>query len=250
MTVAAGIGYALLALGPSLSLFISVIAKKPFLILTVLASTLLWLISLIVLSGVWRAFLPLKSTTWWPYAILIITSVGFQEGLRVLLWKAYKRLEDILDAFADRVSKPRLFLTDKMQIALAGGLGHGVAHAVFFCLSLLTPAFGPATFFVDRCAQIPFFLVSAQIALAFVTIHTFSMVIAFNGYAQGNKVDQYFVPAIHLVAGMVTLVNFASGGCVIGIPILYLVAVLTLIHCGKMVFRRLTENRSRQGNFQ
>lgn len=29
-----------------------------------------------------------------------------------------RRLEDILDAFADRVSKPRLFLTDKMQIAL------------------------------------------------------------------------------------------------------------------------------------
>lgn len=29
-----------------------------------------------------------------------------------------RRLEDILDAFADRISKPRLFLTDKMQIAL------------------------------------------------------------------------------------------------------------------------------------
>ncbi|KAH7572781.1 hypothetical protein JRO89_XS03G0011300 [Xanthoceras sorbifolium] len=208
MTIAAGIGYALLALGPSLSLFVSVIAKKPFLILTVLSSTLLWLISLIVLSGVWRAFLPLKSTAWWPYAILIITSVGFQEGLRVLLWRVYKRLEAILDAFADRVSKPRLFLTDKMQIALA------------------------------------------LIALAFVTIHTFSMVIAFDGYAQGNKVDQYFVPVVHLVAGMVTLVNFSSGGCVIGIPILYLMAALTLIHCGKMVFRRLTETRSRQGNFQ
>ncbi|KAG8655475.1 gamma-secretase subunit APH1-like isoform X3 [Manihot esculenta] len=160
MTIAAGIGYALLALGPSLSLFVSVISKKPFLILTVLSSTLLWLVSLIVLSGVWRAFLPLKSTIWWPYALLVVSSVSFQEGLRILFWKVYKRLEDILDAFADRVSKPRLFLTDKMLIALAGGLGHGVAHAVFFCLSLLTPAFGPATFFVDSCSQIPFFLVS------------------------------------------------------------------------------------------
>lgn len=37
MTVAAGIGYTLLALGPSLSLFIAVIAKKPFLILTLLS---------------------------------------------------------------------------------------------------------------------------------------------------------------------------------------------------------------------
>lgn len=196
-----------------------------------------------MLAGVWRAFLPLKSTTWWPFAILILTSVSFQEGLRILFWKVYKRLEDILDAFADRLAKPRLFLTDKMLIALAGGLGHGVAHAVFFCLSLLTPAFGPATFFVDKCSQLPFFLVSAIIALAFVTIHTCSMVIAFNGYAEGNKVDQYFVPAVHLVAGMVTLVNFASGGCVVGIPLLYFMAILTLLHCGKMVWRRLSETR-------
>ncbi|KAA8531392.1 hypothetical protein F0562_006112 [Nyssa sinensis] len=248
MTVAAGIGYVLLALGPSLSLFVAVISKKPFLILTVLSSTLVWLISLIALSGVWRVFLPLKTTTWWPYAILILTSVGFQEGLRILFWRVYKRLEDILDSFAYRVSKPRLFLTDKMQIALAGGLGHGLAHAVFFCVSLLTPAFGPATFFVDKCSQLPFFLVSAIIALAFVTIHTFSMVIAFNGYAEGNKVDQYFVPTVHLVTGMLTLINLASGGCTVGIPLLYFMAILTLMHCGKMVWRRITENRSRQGN--
>ncbi|KAI3919152.1 hypothetical protein MKW92_031691 [Papaver armeniacum] len=226
MTVAAGLGYALLALGPSLflSLFVFVIAKKPFLVLTVLSSTLLWLVSLIILSAMWRAFLPLKTTAWWPFAILLVTSVGFQEILRVFFWMGYKKLEDILDTFADRVSKPRLYLTDKMQIALAGGLGHGVAHAVFFCLSLLTPAFGKATFYVERCSSMPFFLVSAIICLAFVTIHTFSMVIAFNGY---------------------TLINFASGGCMVGIPLIYFMAILTLLHCGRMVWRRLTETRSR-----
>ncbi|XVE84598.1 hypothetical protein DITRI_Ditri17bG0025600 [Diplodiscus trichospermus] len=133
-----------------------------------------------------------------------------------------------------------------MQIVLAGGLGHGVAHAVFFCLSLLAPAFGPATYFVNRCSQIPFFLVSEIIALAFVTVHTFSMVIAFNGYAEGNKVDQLFVPSVHLAAGMMTLINFASGCCIIGIPLLFSMAFLTLLHCGRMVWRRLTENQ-RQG---
>ncbi|CAI0397089.1 unnamed protein product [Linum tenue] len=245
MTVAAGIGYALLALGPSLALFVTVISKKPFLILTVLSSTLLWLVSLIVLSGFWRPFLPLNSAASWPFAVLIITSVAFQEGLRLLFWKVYKRLEDMLDAFADRVSKPRLYPTDKMLIALAGGLGHGAAHAVFFCLSVLTPAFGPATFFTDQCSQIPFFLVSSIIALAFATIHTFSMVIAFNGYSEGNKVDQLFVPVVHLVAGMVTLINFTTGGCSIGIPILYIIAILTLLHCGKMVWGKLTENQIR-----
>ncbi|MED6145678.1 hypothetical protein PIB30_027678 [Stylosanthes scabra] len=244
MTVAAGIGYVLIALGPSLSIFVSVISKKPFLILTVLSSTLLWLMSLIALSGIWRGFLPLKTTSWWPYAILILSSIAFQEALRLLFWKIYKRLEDTLDAFADRVAKPHLFLTDKMLIALASGLGHGLAHAVFFCISLLTPAFGPATYFVEQCSKVPFFLLSALIALAFVTIHTFSMVIAFNGYAEGNQVDKYFVPVVHVVAGVLTLINLAPGGCTVGIPLLYVVAILTLIHCGRMVWRRLlTENR-------
>ncbi|MED6107895.1 hypothetical protein PIB30_018347 [Stylosanthes scabra] len=178
MTVAAGIGYVLIALGPSLSIFVSVISKKPFLILTVLSSTLLWLMSLIALSGIWR------------------------EAIRLLFWKIYKRLEDTLDAFADRVAKLHLFLTDKMLIALAGGLGQGVAHAVFFCISLLTPAF-------------------ALIALAFVTIHTFSMVITFNGYAEGNKVDEYFVPIVHVVAGVLTLINFAPGVALLLLAFLY-----------------------------
>ncbi|XP_047269960.1 gamma-secretase subunit APH1-like isoform X2 [Capsicum annuum] len=206
MTVAAGIGYALVALGPSLSLFLALISKKPFLILTLLSSTLVWLMSLIVMSALWRAFLPLKTTVWWPYTILILTSVGFQEALRILFWKVYKKLEDILDAFADRVSKPRLFMTDKMQIALA------------------------------------------IIALAFATIHTFSMVIAFSGYEEGNKVDQCFAPVVHFIAGMLTLINLAFGGCTISIPLLYCVAIVTLVHCGKMAWRRLIENRSREGN--
>uniref|UniRef100_A0A453GSK2 Uncharacterized protein n=1 Tax=Aegilops tauschii subsp. strangulata TaxID=200361 RepID=A0A453GSK2_AEGTS len=185
MTVAAGVGYALIALGPAFSLFAGVIARKPFLVLTPsspgpslpspqphpprpthlphpfpsnpegrgsrlavpatamglgflwpwgswiraaprarvslvrclrlreirpllpvvadslvswrgrfgtvdLVGTLFWLISLIVLSGIWRGFLPLKSGVWWPYVILILTSVAFQEGIRLVFWRLYK----------------------------------------------------------------------------------------------------------------------------------------------------------------
>lgn len=46
---------------------------------------------------------------------------------------------------------------------------------------------------------------AAMIALAFVIIHTFSMVIAFSGFAEQNKVDQSFVPIVHLVAGMLVI---------------------------------------------
>ncbi|XP_078150043.1 gamma-secretase subunit APH1-like protein [Carex rostrata] len=244
MTVAAGLGYVLIALGPALSLFASVIAKKPFLILTLLSSTLFWLISLIILAGVWRPFLPVKSTELWPYSILILTSVGFQEGIRIGFWRLFKKMEDMLNAFADRVSKPRLFLTDKMLLALAGGLGHGLAHAVFFCLSLLTPAFGPATFYVDKCSNIPFFLISAIIALGFVIIHTFSMVIAFNGYNEGKRRDQIFVPFAHLIAALITLINLVPGGCNIGLPLLCIMAGMTLYYSWRLVWRRLTEHQT------
>ncbi|XP_028556349.1 gamma-secretase subunit APH1-like isoform X2 [Dendrobium catenatum] len=219
MTVAAGLGYALIALGPALSIFVSVIAKKPFLVLTLLSSTLFWLVSLILLSGAWRAFLPIKSSALWAYVIVIVTSVSFQEGVRLVFWKLYKKLEEMLNAFADRKSKPRLFLTDKMQIGLAGGLGHGVAHAVFFCLSLLTPAFGGATYYVERCSHMPFFLIS-----------------------ESRKSDQFFVPVIHMVAAIMTLINLAPGGCAIGVPLLCISAALTLQYCWKMVCRRLRDN--------
>ncbi|KMZ58855.1 Gamma-secretase subunit APH1-like [Zostera marina] len=235
MTVEAAVGYALIALGPALSIFVTSISKKPFLILTVLSSTLFWLITLIVLSAAWRIFLPLPSTVLWPYGSLVITSVCLQEGSRILFWKLYKQ-----------ASRPRLFLIDKMQIALAGGLGHGVAHGVFFCLSLLTPAFGPATFYSDKCSKMPIFLVSAIMSLGFLLIHTCSMVVAFNGFAEGKKTDRLFAPMVHLVAAMTTLVNLAQGGCIVGIPLLCVVTIFALQHCWHVVLRRLTENSNTQ----
>ncbi|KAM3354990.1 hypothetical protein ACQJBY_025635 [Aegilops geniculata] len=246
MTVAAGAGYALIALGPAFSLFAGVIARKPFLVLTLLSSTLFWLISLIVLSGIWRGFLPLKSGVWWPYVILILTSVAFQEGIRLVFWRLYKKMEEMLDAFADRISKPRLCLTDKMLISLAGGLGHGLAHAVFFCLSLLTPAFGQATFYVERCSRMPFFLVSAIIALGFLVIHTSSMIIAFNGYGERKKRDQIFVPVVHLIAAVMTLINLVPGGCLVGTPLLCVTAAMTLYYSWQVVGQRITEHQHRQ----
>lgn len=235
MSVVAGIGYALLALGPALSLFVSVIALKPFLVLTVLTSTLVWLVSLIVVAAVWRAFLPLGSSPWLLF-LLLFTCVAFQEAVRPVFWKVYKKVEGVLDLLADRLSKPRLYFTDKLQIALAGGLGHGIAHGVFFCLSLLTPAFGPATYYVESCGQMPLFLVAALISLAFLIIHTFSMIIAFNGYEDGKKLHQLFAPGLHFVAAFLTLVNLFPGGCIAGVPLVLSCAALALTFCGKIVW--------------
>lgn len=85
----------------------------------------------------------------------------------------------------------------------------------------------------------PFFLtifgltIAAIIALAFVTIHTFSMVIAFNGYAEGNTTDQYFVPVVHLVAGMVVKSAFAWCFCLLSqkFSLLRILFLIVLKNC-------------------
>ena len=47
-----------------------------------------------------------------------------------------------------------------------------------------------------------FVLVIALVSLCFGLIHTFSMLIAFNGYAEGKKMDQAMVPAVHVLASL------------------------------------------------
>ncbi|KAH7833503.1 hypothetical protein Vadar_006983 [Vaccinium darrowii] len=106
------------------------------------------------------------------------------------------RLEDMLDAFAGRVAKPWLFLTDKMQIAL-------LRVEVGCPRDTHAPGYGGQWEYSQTGST------AAIIALAFVTIHTSSMVIAFNGYAE-NRVGQLFVPIVHLVAEMMMLILSTS----------------------------------------
>lgn len=233
MGLVAGSGYLLIALGPALTIFISSIAPKPFLILTVLVSALLWLVSFIAVSIVWRAFLPGPS---WAFLPMVITAVALQEIVRLLYWRLYLKIEKSMNLLATKLSKPQLHYVDRLEIALASGLGHGAVHAVFFGLSILSLAFGPATYYTQSCKHMPLFLVSALTALAFFLVHTFSMVIAFDGYTYGKRPQQLFVPAMHLGASLLTLVNLLPNGCAAGVPLSFLCAVLTMAYGGKIVW--------------
>ncbi|KAG6554329.1 hypothetical protein Mapa_004245 [Marchantia paleacea] len=241
MTFAGGLGYALIALGPGIALFFTVIVSKPFLILTLIASILSWLVSLVLVSSVWRGFLPGESSAW-VYIPLLLSAVGCQEAARLMFWHLYSRVEDILNKIAVRLSKPRLHAVDKFEIALAFGLGHGLAHVIFFCVALLTPAFGPATLYVNSCTQMPFFMMAALTGLGFLLIHTFSMIIAFDGHAEGKKSQQFFAPGMHLLVSFSTLANLAQGGCVYGVSATLSCALVTSAVCWKIEWDKTSED--------
>ncbi|KAJ7297440.1 hypothetical protein O6H91_Y057400 [Diphasiastrum complanatum] len=169
--------------------------------------------------------------------ILVISHKSF-----LVLTVLTRKVEVALNFLAVKCSKPRLSVNDKLELALATGFGHGLAHSVFFCLSVLTPAFGPATFYIDTCRQLPYFLIVALTSLGFLIIHTSGMVIAFNGYMDGNKGTQLFVPVIHLVASFLTMVNIIPGGCTLGVSMILVIAGLGAGVCGRIVWDKTGED--------
>ena len=68
----------------------------------------------------------------------------------------------------------------------------------------------------------PWFLAGALVALAFALLHTFSMVVAFDGFNRGRRRQAAAVPAAHLVAALLvrpfallltTSVSVQQGSC-------------------------------------
>eukprot|EP00245_Coleochaete_scutata_P003433 TRINITY_DN1505_c0_g3_i1.p1 TRINITY_DN1505_c0_g3~~TRINITY_DN1505_c0_g3_i1.p1 ORF type:complete len:263 (-),score=13.09 TRINITY_DN1505_c0_g3_i1:54-842(-) len=245
MTAVAFTGYLLLGLGPGIVFFWTVIAPKSLLILLSLTSAFVWLIALMIIAALWRGLLPLGSSVG-PYVPLLLTAVAIQEVVRFGCWKIYVKLEVALEGIASKRQCASLSVIDRIQMLLAIGWGHGGVHSAIFFLSLLTPALGPATFYVDACPQLPLFLVAALMSLAFLVIHTFSTLIAFDGYSQQGLLRKAFVPTMHLTAALLSLVNFVPSGCLVGIPLALTCATATLLLSGKLVYDRTKDPGPRQ----
>eukprot|EP00897_Mesotaenium_endlicherianum_P009276 jgi/Mesen1/8377/ME000468S07815 len=125
-----------------------------------------------------------------------------------------------------------------LPLERSSGLGHGMAHSAFFFLSLLTAAVGLATYYANTCPEMPFFLVASVASLAFLLLHTFGMVVAFDGYATHTKAHQLAVPALHLTAALLMLVNFAPGGCAAGVCLVWICAAAMIALCARAAWER------------
>ncbi|KAG2438950.1 hypothetical protein HYH02_010743 [Chlamydomonas schloesseri] len=217
-------GLFFLGLGPGIAFFIVLIARKSFLVLLALFSAFLWLVVLLLISAIFRAFVPLSSTIG-PYAGMLAASVLIEEAVRFGTWWLHRVTLNTLDGMA-RASGHRFGLLDKLYMAVAWGYGHGACHAVFFFLSMLPLTTGDGTLYIAECPQMSVFLVGALYALAFGMILTSLTVIAFDGYMARNYVVVGAVAVLHWGAAFLTLLNFQRDGCVVAMPVLVALGLL------------------------
>ena len=72
---------------------------------------------------------------------------------------------------------------------------------------------GDATLYLDPCPRMSYFLAGALIALAFNLLHTFSMVVAFDGMSKGKRGRWAAVSAAHMAASLLVRTCFPFCSC-------------------------------------
>lgn len=237
MTFASFWGCFLIGVGPGIALFVTIISQKSFLVIVTFSSAFFWLLTLISVAALWRPFVPLGDSIW-PLVLLLCTVIVVQEAARLLFWRIYCRVETGVNSISVAQGRPLISPLERMQVALAGGLGHGGVHSAIFFLSLLTPSLGPATYYSDKCSHMPFFLNTALLSLAVLLQHIFGMVIAFDAFHSKSRERQLFVPAIHLISAFLMLINLSPGGCSIGMPLVWVCTLPSIVLSAKIVWEQ------------
>merc|ERR1712190_386679 len=84
---------------------------------------------------------------------------------------------------------------------------------------LLPVSFESGTYYVDTCPEMPLFLYAAIISTAVTILQTFSMVVAFDGFAKKRRVSQLLPPCVHAFTSFLTFFNYLDGGCTVVAPL-------------------------------
>eukprot|EP00873_Tetraselmis_striata_P039459 jgi/Tetstr1/459723/TSEL_005076.t1 len=236
MAFAYWFGSLLLGVGPGAAVYGFYVARKPLLVLLSLASAFFWLCTLFVFACIFRAFVPLPATAG-PYAALLVVGVASQEGFRLGLHWTHKKMTVALQQLAASMGLPPLTRTDQRELALGHGMGHGFAHSIFFFVSFLQLAAGDGTYYLPTCPSVSFFVATALNSLAFLLLHSFSMVVAFEGLTTRQPLLAGMAPALHMTAALLTLGNFRMDGCLWVIPTNLALAVVPAAMAARIVWR-------------
>ena len=203
--------------------------------------------TLFLISALFRGFTPLSPSIG-PYIGLVLVGVLIQEASRFLLWRFHKlslRALEFVSSLQEHAGSD-LLPSDHFSLSLTHGLTHSIVHTLFFCTSWLPLSLGDGTIYTARCPQMSYYLVCALTTLGFSGILTGGMIIAFEGMERLAWKRGVVLPvALHLLGGLLTLINFTQGGCVVSIPLILAEGIFVSVFAGK-VWWTCTDPRERQ----
>ena len=157
MTASAFFGYFLLSCGTPLVTWIAFIQPSSFLVLTAITAVFCWLSVLLLISIIFRAFVPVESVA--AYAAVLLVSVLVEELFRLAAYWVHVQARDKLKVLALR-GNSTFSAFDETRLAYTVGWGHGLTHVMFQFLPFLPLTWHDATTYNDTCPEMSVFLVS------------------------------------------------------------------------------------------
>eukprot|EP00455_Lapot_gusevi_P056681 TRINITY_DN9482_c0_g1_i2.p1 TRINITY_DN9482_c0_g1~~TRINITY_DN9482_c0_g1_i2.p1 ORF type:complete len:239 (-),score=50.84 TRINITY_DN9482_c0_g1_i2:21-737(-) len=219
-------GCLFIAYGPAAALFFMIVAKKAQLVIVSVSSAFCWLVSIMFAATIWFIIPPLRDS----YGFFLPIGVLFQEVGRYVFFRLYHKAES---SFSVVATNGVLFPMTDLSSALAAGLGFGLTHSVLMYGSVLAAASGPGTLYSSNCPQMSTFTLSALNSLWYTLSHVCWMIVAFDGFRRQSLLGIFYVVFAHLLASLLTLLNLTSNGCVVSLPLEF---VLLLINFGVTVY--------------
>lgn len=117
-----------------------------------------WLALLILVSAVFRAFVPLDDTAV-GYLPLLLCTVITEEAFRVFFWFFHRTAGRHLKQLAE-VASVQYSQLDELALAYSVGWGHGFTHMLFQFGPFLPLTWYTATWYSSKCPNLSVFLVS------------------------------------------------------------------------------------------
>lgn len=209
----------LLGTGPLIVIFCLTIARKSFVVLLTLASAFYWLLILLIISVLFRAFTPLSDDLL-SLSLALLVSVGIEQCANWGVYGIHSKLVTLLSLMGRRTGH-RFTSIDAIWLSFGIGFGHALTHSLFFFVSLLEAMDHDATLYdFETCPKLSIFNAAALSTLGFCLFHVFSTIVFLNGFPKSNKMQISLPPITHFIASLATLINSKENGCLISIPIL------------------------------
>lgn len=146
----------------------------------------------------------------------------------------------VLNRIAAEQRDAPLSLADRFALALTHGFAHGAVHCAFFFAAWLPLALGDGTIYSDRCPRMSAYLVGALSTLGLAGVLAGGTIAAFDALERRELKRAALAPAAHAAAALLTLANFAEGGCLVTVPLLLAGGAGVAGYAGRLWWQRTT----------
>ncbi|NXC08764.1 APH1A secretase, partial [Orthonyx spaldingii] len=203
MGAAVFFGCAAIAFGPAAALVLLTVAAEPLRVIVLVAGAFFWLLSLLAASLLWFVSVQLSGRE--DAALLLLgaaAAVLLQELCRFACFKLLKKADEGLATLSEDGRSP----ISLRQMAYVSGLSFGIISGIFSIINILADSAGPGTVGIHGDSPY-YFITSAFLTMALVLLHTFWGVIFFDACERRRAGGLGLVVGGHLLASGLTFLN-------------------------------------------